>query len=195
MAVHLGRCQSVRRLALRRNSPRRIWKQRLSFTPLSSSHLAKHRSCRRGAGERFCVGLPLAKASASSAWKRIEVQTGRYPLAPRTEFSVGIDSLLCPCGLNGDDLHWPVRFDLPEYCNPGTRQNDLPDAPRGRLIRSLFDSIKTVATAPIGAHATFVDAIDDKALAFYAAFGFTPLVQRTRPLHPPGATAFSLLSP
>lgn len=34
----------------------------------------------------------------------------------------------------------------------------------------LFDAIKTVATAPIGAHATFADAIDDQAAAFCAAF-------------------------
>ena len=36
-----------------------------------------------------------------------------------------------------------------------------------------FNAVKTVATAPIGAHAIFADAIDDKAAAFYAAFGFT----------------------
>jgi ATP phosphoribosyltransferase regulatory subunit HisZ len=60
---------------------------------------------------------------------------------------------------------------------------------------SLFDAIKTVATAPIGAHAIFADAIDDKAVAFYAAFGFTPLVRRPRTLYLPVATALSLLSP
>ena len=49
----------------------------------------------------------------------------------------------------------------------------------------LFDAIKTVATAPIGAHAIFADAIDDQAVAFYAAFGFTPLVQRPRTLYLP----------
>lgn len=59
----------------------------------------------------------------------------------------------------------------------------------------LFDAIKTVATAPIGAHAIFADAIDDGAAAFYAAFGFTPLVRRPRTLYLPVATALSLVSP
>ena len=59
----------------------------------------------------------------------------------------------------------------------------------------LFDAIKTVATAPIGAHAIFADAIDDRAAAFYAAFGFTPLVRRPRTLYLPVATAAGLLSP
>ncbi len=44
----------------------------------------------------------------------------------------------------------------------------------------LFDAIKAVGTAPIGAHAVFADAIDDRAAAFYAAFGFTPLARRPR---------------
>ena len=59
----------------------------------------------------------------------------------------------------------------------------------------LFDAIKTVATAPIGAHAIFADALDDSAAAFYAAFGFTPLVRRPRTLYLPVATALRLLSP
>jgi ribosomal protein S18 acetylase RimI-like enzyme len=59
----------------------------------------------------------------------------------------------------------------------------------------LFHAIKTVATAPIGAHAIFADAIDDAAAAFYAAFGFTPLIQRPRTLYLPVATALSLISP
>jgi ribosomal protein S18 acetylase RimI-like enzyme len=59
----------------------------------------------------------------------------------------------------------------------------------------LFDAIKTVATAPIGAHAIFADAIDDVAAAFYAALGFTPLVKRPRTLYLPVATALGLLSP
>jgi ribosomal protein S18 acetylase RimI-like enzyme len=58
----------------------------------------------------------------------------------------------------------------------------------------LFDAIKTVATAPVGAHAIFADAIDDKAVAFYAAFGFMPLIRRPRTLYLPVATALSLLS-
>lgn len=57
----------------------------------------------------------------------------------------------------------------------------------------LFDAIRTVATAPIGAHAIFADAIDDKAAAFYAAFGFIPLIQRPHTLYLPMATASRLL--
>lgn len=59
----------------------------------------------------------------------------------------------------------------------------------------LFDAIRTVATAPIGAHAMFADAIDDNAAAFYAAFGFTPLIKRPLTLYLPVATALSLISP
>jgi ribosomal protein S18 acetylase RimI-like enzyme len=59
----------------------------------------------------------------------------------------------------------------------------------------LFDAIKTVATAPIGAHAIFADAIDDHAAAFYAAFGFTPLLRRPRTLYLPMATARGLFPP
>lgn len=55
----------------------------------------------------------------------------------------------------------------------------------------LFDAIKTVATAPVGAHAIFADAIDDKT----AACGFTPLLLRPRTLYLPVATALSPLSP
>lgn len=58
----------------------------------------------------------------------------------------------------------------------------------------LFDAIRTVAISPIGAHAIFADAIDDKAASFYAAFGFTPLLERPRTLYLPVATALSLLS-
>ena len=57
----------------------------------------------------------------------------------------------------------------------------------------LFDAIKTVATAPIGAHAIFADAIDDRALSFYAALGFTPLTARPRTLYLPMATALQLI--
>lgn len=57
----------------------------------------------------------------------------------------------------------------------------------------LFDAIKTVATAPIGAHAIFADAIDGKAVSFYAAFGFAPLITRPRTLYLPMATALRLL--
>ncbi len=58
----------------------------------------------------------------------------------------------------------------------------------------LFDAIKTVAEAPIGAHAIFADAIDEKAAAFYAAFGFMALIDRPNTLYLPVATAQRLLS-
>lgn len=57
----------------------------------------------------------------------------------------------------------------------------------------LFDAINTVAIAPIGAHAIFADAIDDKAADFFAAFGFTPLIRRPHRLYLPVAAALSLL--
>lgn len=58
----------------------------------------------------------------------------------------------------------------------------------------LFDAIRTVAEAPIGAHAIFADAIDGNAAAFYSAFGFTPLSDRPNTLYLPIATAERLLS-
>ena len=58
----------------------------------------------------------------------------------------------------------------------------------------LFDAIKTIAEAPIGAHAVFADAVDSKAAAFYAAFGFTPLTDRPNTLYLPLATTQRLLS-
>ncbi|MFZ3034431.1 MAG: GNAT family N-acetyltransferase [Parvibaculum sp.] len=58
----------------------------------------------------------------------------------------------------------------------------------------LFDAIKTVIEAPIGAHAIFADAIDGKAAAFYAAFGFMALSDRPNTLYLPVATAERLLS-
>ena len=58
----------------------------------------------------------------------------------------------------------------------------------------LFDAIRTVAEAPIGAHAIFADAIDEKSAAFYAAFGFTALIDRPNTLYLPVGTAQHLLS-
>ncbi|BAI99012.1 hypothetical protein Sj15T_10090 [Sphingobium sp. TA15] len=58
----------------------------------------------------------------------------------------------------------------------------------------LFDAIETVATAPIGAHAIFADAIDEQAAIFYTAYGFTPLTKRPLTLYLPIATALPLLS-
>ena len=72
------------------------------------------------------------------------------------------------------------------------RQQDFAGQGLGETL--LFDAIKTVATAPIGAHAIFADAIDDQAAAFYEAFGFIPLILRPRTLYLPVATALRLLS-
>ena len=57
----------------------------------------------------------------------------------------------------------------------------------------VFDAIRTVATAPIGAHAIFADAIDDRAFAFYISFGFTPLLTRSHTLYLPISTAKELI--
>lgn len=72
------------------------------------------------------------------------------------------------------------------------RQGDYAGQGLGEAL--LFDAIKTVATAPIGAQAIFADAMDDSAAAFHAAFGFTPLVRRSRTLYLPVTTAASLIS-
>lgn len=58
----------------------------------------------------------------------------------------------------------------------------------------LFDAIRTVAEAPIGAHAMFADAIDGKAAAFCAEFGSIALSDRPNTLYLPVATAERLLS-
>lgn len=58
----------------------------------------------------------------------------------------------------------------------------------------LFDAIKTVTEASMGAHAIFADAIDGKAATFYAAFGFTALTNRPNTLYLPVATAERLFS-
>lgn len=94
----------------------------------------------------------------------------------------------------------PLAKKLPRYPTVPTvligwlgRHGDYAGQGLGEAL--LFDAIRTVATAPIGAHAIFADAIDDRAAAFYAAFGFTPLIRRPRSLYLPVATALSLLSP
>lgn len=58
----------------------------------------------------------------------------------------------------------------------------------------MFDAIKTIAEAPIGAHTIFADATDEKAAAFYAAFGFTALIDWPDTMYLPVATAQRLLS-
>lgn len=57
----------------------------------------------------------------------------------------------------------------------------------------LFDAIKKVATAPIGAHAVFADAIDEKAAAFYESFGFSRLLERNLKLYLPLETVKGFL--
>jgi hypothetical protein len=71
------------------------------------------------------------------------------------------------------------------------RHSDFQGCSLGGVL--LFDAIKTVAAAQIGAHAIFADAIDDNAAGFYAAFGFMPLIERPRTLYLPVATGLSLL--
>lgn len=58
----------------------------------------------------------------------------------------------------------------------------------------VFDAIRTVISAPIGAHAVFADAIDDRAAAFYASFGFAPLTSKPTTLFLPLSIARGLLN-
>jgi ribosomal protein S18 acetylase RimI-like enzyme len=57
----------------------------------------------------------------------------------------------------------------------------------------LFDAIKTVATAPIGSHALFVNAIDEKAAAFYKTYGFVSLADKPNTMYIPVLTALKLI--
>ncbi|MGY2051130.1 GNAT family N-acetyltransferase [Methylobacterium sp. JK268] len=57
----------------------------------------------------------------------------------------------------------------------------------------LFDAVRTVATAPIGSHAIFADAIDDKAAAFYTDHGFIPLLELPMRFFLPMATALAVI--
>jgi ribosomal protein S18 acetylase RimI-like enzyme len=59
----------------------------------------------------------------------------------------------------------------------------------------VFDAIRTVISAPIGAHAVFADAIDERAAAFYASFGFIPLMTRPLTLYLPLSVAKGLMTP
>jgi len=71
------------------------------------------------------------------------------------------------------------------------RHRDFAGLGLGELL--VFDAIRTVAVAPIGAHAIFADAIDERAAAFYASFGFTPLIGQPNRLYLPIATVASLI--
>lgn len=70
------------------------------------------------------------------------------------------------------------------------RHLDFAGAGVGELL--LFDAIRTIATAPIGAHAVFADAIDERVAAFYVSYGFTPLISRPHTLYLPVANASGL---
>lgn len=72
------------------------------------------------------------------------------------------------------------------------RHLDFAGAGVGELL--LIDAIRTVATAPIGAHAVFADAIDEHAAAFYTSFGFTPLTDRPHTLYLPLSNVSNLFS-
>lgn len=72
------------------------------------------------------------------------------------------------------------------------RHLDFAGAGVGELL--LTDAIRTIVTAPIGAHAVFADAIDEHAAAFYASFGFTPLLERPQTLYLPLANVGHLFS-
>lgn len=71
------------------------------------------------------------------------------------------------------------------------RHRDFRGSNLGSIL--LFDAIKTVASAPIGAHAIFAHAIDDGAVDFYASFGFIPLIAQPRTLFLPLSTARQIL--
>lgn len=93
-----------------------------------------------------------------------------------------------------DEVPQPLAKKLPRYpVVPAVligwlgRHSDYVGVGLGEAL--LFDAIKTVATASIGAHAIFADAIDDQAVAFYSAFGFTPLIKRPSTLYMPVAAA------
>ena len=71
------------------------------------------------------------------------------------------------------------------------RHNDFAGMGLGEAL--LFDAIRTVATAPIGAHAVFAHAIDEGAAVFYESYGFSRLTGRKLTLYLPVNTAKSLL--
>ncbi|MGU3341920.1 GNAT family N-acetyltransferase [Methylobacterium mesophilicum] len=58
----------------------------------------------------------------------------------------------------------------------------------------VFDAIRTVASAAIGSHAIFADAIDERAATFYADLGFRPLIDKPMRLFLPIATGLIVLN-
>ena len=96
------------------------------------------------------------------------------------------------------DVPEPLARKLPRYPTVpavliGWLARDVTYAGEGIGELLLFSAIRTVAKAPIGAHAMFADAIDDAAVGFYAAYGFRPLNDRPRTLSLPLATARPLV--
>jgi ribosomal protein S18 acetylase RimI-like enzyme len=163
---------------------------RFAIEPLSKAHDRSGFACgndRIDAYFRKTVSQDVERKYAT-CFVACELATGRvagfYTLSsssvPLTEVPEGLAKKLpryptVPAVLIG----WLARHSDFQGCNLG-----------GVL---LFDAIKTVAAAQIGAHAIFADAIDDNAAGFYAAFGFMPLIERPRTLYLPVATGLSLL--
>ncbi|PSJ60047.1 GNAT family N-acetyltransferase [Kumtagia ephedrae] len=92
----------------------------------------------------------------------------------------------------------PLARKLPRYPTVpailiGWLARDLDYSGFGLGEAMLFDAIRTVASAPIGAHAVFADAIDDRASAFYRSYGFTPLTSRSATFYLPLAAAKTLV--
>lgn len=97
---------------------------------------------------------------------------------------------LSSCGVPLTDIPEALARKLPRYPTvPAVligwlaRHSDFVGEGLGGAL--LYDAIKTVAGAPIGAHAVFADAIDEDAAGFYLAHGFTPLDGRASTLFLP----------
>lgn len=63
---------------------------------------------------------------------------------------------------------------------------------RGRGLGEalLFDAIKSIAAAAVGAHAIIIDAVDEKAMEFYRSYGFASISPDSpRRMYVPVATA------
>ncbi|QGM98973.1 GNAT family N-acetyltransferase [Methylocystis parvus] len=58
----------------------------------------------------------------------------------------------------------------------------------------LYDAFTRLSRSPVGAYAVFVDAIDEKAIAFYRSFGFISFSNRSSSLFLPLATIRSLVA-
>jgi len=97
-----------------------------------------------------------------------------------------------------NEIPEPLARKLPRYLSVpavliGWLGRHVDYAGQGLGEALLFDAIRTIALSPIGAHAVFADAVDERAAGFYEAFGFTPLSGRPLTLYLPVATAMDLL--